>query len=118
MRISDWSSDVCSSDLDRTGSRPGGIGVGARCQCPPASGTLLVGDAWRVEPANGAAVQVRLVYGLRGAHVDELGGTIRRAHEHRNPGQVGIDRSAERSVGKTGANTWRMQWNADQYKEK
>src|SRR3546814_3311505 len=83
MRISDWSSDVCSSDLvsgladqwlaegqvevDRTGSRPGGLGVGARCQCPPASGTLLVGDAWRVEPANGAAVQVRLVYGLRGA---------------------------------------------------
>src|SRR3546814_13363425 len=99
MRISDWSSDVCSSDLvsgladqwlaegqvevDRTGSRPGGLGVGARCQCPPASGTLLVGDAWRVEPANGAAVQVRL-------------------------------RSEERRVGKERFSTGRSRWSPDQ----
>src|SRR3546814_1143939 len=28
MRISDWSSDVCSSDLQRLGTRPRGDGIG------------------------------------------------------------------------------------------
>src|SRR3546814_4533975 len=37
MRISDWSSDVCSSDLQRTGAHPRSAGAQARARHHPRS---------------------------------------------------------------------------------
>src|SRR3546814_8738863 len=37
MRISDWSSDVCSSDLPRPAQPSAGIGQRHRCHCLPAT---------------------------------------------------------------------------------
>src|SRR3546814_6211171 len=57
MRISDWSSDVCSSDLDRNGIRPtrrsdsrgGGdvVGGGNRRYCRFLGGGAATGDEYR-----------------------------------------------------------------------
>src|SRR3546814_7151193 len=44
MRISDWSSDVCSSDLDRS---PCGTGTSAKLACLAADGKLAPGQIWR-----------------------------------------------------------------------
>src|SRR3546814_12419157 len=85
MRISDWSSDVCSSDLARPGARrglrqhgpaqPGGAGLGARSA-----------------DAGGAAVRQVAIHGHR------EGNPRRRTRpQSAEPGQ----RSEERRVGKS-----------------
>ena len=51
----------------------------------------LVGDAGVVEPAHGAAVEVGLVDGLRGADVAQLGRPVGGADEQRHAGLVGLD---------------------------
>src|SRR3546814_2320162 len=43
MRISDWSSDVCSSDLER---RLGGIDIEARTQSEVVGSSRIVGDTF------------------------------------------------------------------------
>src|SRR3546814_6776821 len=71
MRISDWSSDVCSSDLriDAHDVSVGGQGAGARAEDDPAAGEV-------VEQADAVGQQPRVVVGQRdhaGAELDVLG---------------------------------------------
>src|SRR3546814_17092653 len=71
MRISDWSSDVCSSDLriDAHDVSVCGQGAGARAEDDPAAGEV-------VEQADAVGQQPRVVVGQRdhaGAELDVLG---------------------------------------------
>src|SRR3546814_13312522 len=50
MRISDWSSDVCSSDLVLTGERARNCELGLELSCAPDVG-LVTGDERRLKQA-------------------------------------------------------------------
>src|SRR3546814_14194801 len=100
MRISDCSSDVCSSDLKRTGPRDG-----------PVSNT----------PFFSRALLASAVGGLSGDQLRELFGRHRSrnaeslAHVAAGVGQPALgglvfDRSAERRVGKECVSTGRYRW--------
>src|SRR3546814_18832094 len=110
MRISDWSSDVCSSDLKRR--RIAGVGREIleierperhRAVEPGAAASLVDGDvAGEIGPADRALVAGNDALGagpfeLRG-EVDRL-----RADKHR---------PAEARVGKEGVSTGRYRWSA------
>src|SRR3546814_4975262 len=53
MRISDWSSDVCSSDLDHCGGRPSGI---TRAGTPPTRARTIRYDPVLSETLGGLAI--------------------------------------------------------------
>src|SRR3546814_20624897 len=103
MRISDWSSDVCSSDLPRL---VGGAAAGER------------------DPAAAARAQVAGVQGVAVAGQAVAAGVV----DHRGdemPLDVGAivggerrARSEERRVGKECVSTFRSRWSPDTYKTK
>src|SRR3546814_4069553 len=89
MRISDWSSDVCSSDLD------GGTTLACRRK-KGTSGTLLGADDVPIDEAPLAAV-------LRGQTRDTFGLSF-------SLDQETLRRSEERRVGKECVSTCRSRW--------
>src|SRR3546814_16645167 len=88
MRISDWSSDVCSSDLDQRFER----------QIDPR----------RDDPAQIGAVGADMVEGRRGAEADDELVLARLDRLRRNG--VARARSEERRVGKECVSTCSSQW--------
>src|SRR3546814_4945239 len=89
LRISDWSSDVCSSDLDSRRERrrmPPGFVARALCACPPPCGDVVPEVLARARSIGPVTVY------LVGA----------------GPGDPG--RSAERRVGKECVRTCRSRW--------
>src|SRR3546814_15459384 len=112
MRISDWSSDVCSSDLRREAAV---IGVGhgrtlaevvkylPQMQCPDVRFVSLLGSLTRHAAANPFDVIHRLT---------EITG----AESHFMPAPFFLDsisRSAERRVGKECVSTCSSRWSPD-----
>src|SRR3546814_19359560 len=97
MRISDWSSDVCSSDLDQAVAADGGAAGHGRA----AGHRGVCADAHVVADLD-LVVQ---------AHVLAAHGVLDRAAVD---GGVGADlavvRSEERRVGKEGVSTFRSRW--------
>src|SRR3546814_16959368 len=94
MRISDWSSDVCSSDLDAHavgGHRPAGFGL------PP------VIDHRTVQAVLGP---------VHGIGVGAFAGQEQRAELRQVvlPDQLGFRRSDERRAGKEGVMTFSSRW--------
>src|SRR3546814_11321451 len=97
MRISDWSSDVCSSDL----------GVE---RIDADIGTAQQGEAERPGGADGEGIARQLV---RAAHADEENlaqQDIDRNDEGRDQHQGAAERSEERRVGKECVSTCRSRW--------
>src|SRR3546814_17582377 len=76
MRISDWSSDVCSSDLDRAGSHHRSIGLEGRFDVEKADAVDLI-DARRPEIGGAAEEDLRdlLAAELRPILLQESGRT-------------------------------------------
>src|SRR3546814_11644894 len=107
MRISDWSSDVCSSDLGQPGDALLGAGLGVR--------HLRVGDA------RGVVERHLEVLGDLGAGGVQQG-EFRRAADESAVAQVGLGRPAasseERRVGKECARTCRSRWRPYHKKKK
>src|SRR3546814_12870952 len=100
MRISDWSSDVCSSDLDR----PSPTNEGAR---------RMVSDTIRrgaVRPLESIA--------LGGMGPDPLPRTLVPMKATSGPLPLGDDRSEERRVGKECVSTCRSRWSPYHSKKK
>src|SRR3546814_11477999 len=127
MRISDWSSDVCSSDLWKQfaemgftgiliGEEQGGLGLGH-----VEAGVVLEEIGRNLSPSPFLATAVAAVEALKGT-----------PHAERwFPGIIAGDavaalaidegakhRSEERRVGKEGVRTCRYRWSADNYKKK
>src|SRR3546814_15833476 len=106
MRISDWSSDVCSSDLTLTGRRYLARQREAerRALPGPAFGTdhsaMALDDALDRRQADAVAVELLLV-------VQALERTEQLA------GIFGRERSEERRVGKECVSTCRSRWSPD-----
>src|SRR3546814_15099544 len=107
MRISDWSSDVCSSDLHRE-SPPAAL-FAATGTCP----TVCVDDVvHRRRAATSGKLWLLLQHRLsRRHHIAEFrtGGS---------GGEAGDARSEERRVGKGCVSTCTSQWSAYHYKKK
>src|SRR3546814_20326768 len=99
MRISDWSSDVCSSDLDGAARRRGHPLLLDHLQ----RGRRREGGHERPPGAEAAGE----LPGLRG---DPRG-------VHELQGRQGCRRSAERRVGKECVCTWRSRWSPNHYKK-
>src|SRR3546814_11490564 len=103
MRISDWSSDVCSSDLDGCAS--------ALCEL----------DRGETDSAC-ACLHEHSFTRFQTPELEEA--VIRRAEGHRNGGGeldveiVGHGRSEERRVGNACVSPWRSRWSPDHYKKK
>src|SRR3546814_12942306 len=104
MRISDWSSDVCSSDLGLRGCRPGCF------HCCADFGIR------RIPPQREAAVYLKHLAGhealVRGDPHGRIGDVITRAHPAKRiflgeSVENRLIRSAERRVGKEGGRTFR-----------
>src|SRR3546814_15620931 len=113
MRISDWSSDVCSSDLERAQLESEALQWRERARLhvqmleveAPArrlAAAMLAHDA--VEPAFKTAGQVEI------SPVDRQ---HQRATEHARIEPVGQDRSEERRLGKECVSTCRSRWAPD-----
>src|SRR3546814_13443479 len=109
MRISDWSSDVCSSDLGRANGGPGGVAGGAEHDA-------LQGGDQRLGLYGETLAGERLLPGVDigrlriAVAVDTAGdGDVRR---RRNAaGAAGAQaRSEERRVGKECVSTCRSRW--------
>src|SRR3546814_12812837 len=101
MRISDWSSDVCSSDLGRPGARRYSRGAPVFGRRPDRRRT----SAGHRVYSHGGTPQRRSP-----AHTGAAG-TLRR-HTHRD-----TPRSEERSVGKECVSTCRSRWSPYHYKK-
>src|SRR3546814_21112486 len=104
MRISDWSSDVCSSDLLRIGAieparpRRGGGDDGVHQQADPAAGRrldALAGERDAAEPAEAARLTAAAPSSTETS-----------------------DRSEERRVGKECVSTCRSRWSKYHSKQK
>src|SRR3546814_13167022 len=100
MRISDWSSDVCSSDLNGGGAYPNGAESIGVAQLPP-PGTYLLGysnyyTADRLNDANGDSA-------VPDFSVDAFANIARIVH-------VTDKRSEERRVAKECVSTCRSRW--------
>src|SRR3546814_14900927 len=102
MRISDWSSDVCSSDLD-------------------ANGNVDVEDirARAAKHADRLAAIMITYPSTHGVFEEDVVEICEIVHKH--GGQVYTDganmRSEERRVGKDSDSTWRSRWTPDHYKK-
>src|SRR3546814_15156840 len=113
MRISDWSSDVCSSDLCKAGARP--------AELRPPTMSQLCGMVGRggVEPPTSR------LSGVRSNHLSyrpPLSHPIRQkpfglARPARAPLPAREDRSEERRVGKECVSTCRSRWSPYHYKK-
>src|SRR3546814_7327339 len=74
MRISDWSSDVCSSDLDVPGDVRRPVGAKAEFQCCGAGrGLDALGPYAAVAPAGGVGSKLRIVLGIEARAAEEDG---------------------------------------------
>src|SRR3546814_10203177 len=102
MRISDWSSDVCSSDLAQVGAEVIGIG---------AAGQHAAGQQ--------RAVIVAVAVGCHGIELDQLGADIAAPALAMHDGMAQLAetgdedlarRSEERRVGKECVSTCRSRW--------
>src|SRR3546814_19133141 len=94
MRISDWSSDVCSSDLDYAGVGPGAHGRIATSEGRLATATLKTPGAWIASvEKNGHGLEV----------TDPVS-----ANEQGD--EMMLMRSEERRVGKEGVSRCRSRW--------
>src|SRR3546814_12832617 len=98
MRISDWSSDVCSSDLRRAYILLGKV---AQAQELPGKAIGLYGQALALEPNDLAALEAQ-----GGAMVQR--GAVKRAEA--NLERIRTLRSEERRVGKECVSTCRSRW--------
>src|SRR3546814_14495077 len=99
MRISDWSSDVCSSDLDRRDRKTNRL---KRAKCRFTSGTRpLHFDFQRAD-----AVLLRLATGVFSGHLRRIGRRLAAALETHGARR----RSEERRVGKECVSTVRSRW--------
>src|SRR3546814_20969560 len=98
MRISDWSSDVCSSDID--GLRDAGFA----CLRDRVAELALVGFGLSRQCLRLEAAQVATQFDVRQARPQHAaaGRAIQWA--------AGADRSEERRVGKEGVSTCRFRW--------
>src|SRR3546814_17180068 len=113
MRISDWSSDVCSSDL---------------CQIAPIVARASVGGKAQREPNLGGTADADtgvVVHGLRDGSVEaarEVGARDMSAGTGvgQEKGRVSgtVFRSEERRVGKECVSTCRSRWSPDHKKKK
>src|SRR3546814_18360958 len=109
MRISDWSSDVCSSDLDVPGDVRRPVGAKAEFQCCGAGrGLDALGPYAAVAPAGGVGSKRRIVLGIEARAAEEDGPCLVWLHG-RAFGVVG-ERSEERRVGKECVSTCRSRW--------
>src|SRR3546814_20372248 len=114
MRISDWSSDVCSSDLQRAAAfgalllqvgpgRPVGTGGGV-----PARHVVCVGQGFEVD---GRLVDRAEAPGGKAGHpVDPRRGVYRTLRGGRGQRVGALRRSEERRVGKGCAGTGSARW--------
>src|SRR3546814_8608730 len=118
MRISDWSADVCSSDLDSGRLR--------RAELADESGADLVGDRLGLEggcllieigKADDEAVVLRHRehVGIRQALTDDPGGDAQGSLAQLGPARARrlldlLERSEERRVGKECVSTCRSRW--------
>src|SRR3546814_20466444 len=119
MRISDWSSDVCSSDLHRGGKR-----VAENVRSGRDTGQAGTFDSLLNNPGDGARMSKRsirrsdaqkqmLVWNGWSAMLDigedRLSGILGKREKCR-PDRLAGYRSAERGVGKEGFSTCRSRW--------
>src|SRR3546814_17133895 len=113
MRISDWSSDVCSSDLE-VGFGLVGVGVAAAFVADRHvhHGARHVALA-RIPGLERAAVAVRPLHPVRIAGIAAAAAAVVGLGGARAAG-----RSEERRVGKECCRTCRYRWSPDQYKKK
>src|SRR3546814_16134964 len=103
MRISDWSSDVCSSDL------PGFQGLQAVALLPQALLRRYQQGHGTIKPQAATLQQALLLRGQRRTKAGKLVHAIDTAT---------ATRSEERRVGKEGVSTCRSRWSPDQEKKK
>src|SRR3546814_14889753 len=106
MRISDWSSDVCSSDLIVVGpDLPDGFSYGSNVYDGPVNFTYT--SRQRGEVDNYAVY----LFDAMKLGKFELNGGVRyeRSSGSRRTG-LGVTRSEERRVGKECVSTWRSRW--------
>src|SRR3546814_13020529 len=101
MRISDWSSDVCSSDLFVIGE-PGAIGGAARRLVGPE-----IGERGRRRHAHGEDYA-----GFVAVSADEERHVDRLTARKNAPWRFAHQRSEERRVGKECVSTCRSRWTA------
>src|SRR3546814_15609696 len=97
MRISDWSSDVCSSDLE---------GSAAPIAMPGLSRWVVNGTAYFEK----AGFQARISGRYRSKFLAEVSGLSLKRDL--------VTRSEERRVGKEGVSKCRSRWSPDHYKNK
>src|SRR3546814_10937053 len=95
MRISDWSSDVCSSDLIRGASRP--------THARPWTATLITEGQRQLE-------QLRAVVQTHQQTAASADSWINTKDDQDPRGRVGEGRSEERRVGKECGSTCRSRW--------
>src|SRR3546814_13984326 len=109
MRISDWSSDVCSSDLDAVGQNNLRVSGSTASGAPGRLGTVTYTVSDGTEDAGARVVGEATVYLLPPAPeiapiaVDDA---------------VTVRRSEERRVGKEWVSTCRSRWSPCHYKKK
>src|SRR3546814_20294942 len=113
MRISDWSSDVCSSDLDARLDAHNGW----RCDAG-GRGSQRSGDDARQEHLPDPGVGHLPLYARRRRQTDRPDDAQR--YDLHEPAQQGLDfdKSAERSVGKECVSTCRARWSPVESKKK
>src|SRR3546814_14189809 len=101
MRISDWSSDVCSSDLERA----------AQASQPLAAGDLdvIVALTPPREPSPEPMRAASFVHERALPHIKHVG-TFAQFHLARQARGRGFDRSEERRCGKECGSTCRLRW--------
>src|SRR3546814_18391704 len=111
MRISDWSSDVCSSDLDGpVGCRAGGAATD-RDRCGGGENFEKVALAMKTIHT---IVELRAQIAAWRAAGERIALTPTMGNLHRGH----LRRSEERRAGKAGVSTWRCRWARSQYKKK
>src|SRR3546814_13190077 len=106
MRISDWSSDVCSSDLvDAVAARGGDRAAIGRMADVPVAGAGRIDLDAAVEPGLAQARTQRALGHRRAADVAQADHQQALRLRHRSP-----PRSEERRVGKECVSTCRSRW--------
>src|SRR3546814_14517344 len=103
MRISDWSSDVCSSDLGRLTHQADGLAALAEADRL----VLLPADVDDLLNARRAVLEVFPALGLDGQGIGKL---LVQVQEQFLARDFGRQRSAERRVGKECVSTGRSRW--------